>query len=544
MSLYVVLAYIFVLHGAFATTTRTDPAACERFDPQNPHTCLSEIPGGGTRKKIYMNPSHLQDFKPLAWAIIKMIINESRFSDAHEVDDYRVRIVKENLLISDDWLRFCQVGIGDASWILFELLTDIFPNAYFHIFEADDIDDQVWEETRKTNNGTIFIESQIKNVGCDVIIFSSDSKRFTLHRLEPLYRTRGTIILVHNRYGCRKHYKASIKEHDVPNPPSESYCYLLRHIYEYSVCNNMKPGYEHLHMPCESIGCACFAPTEALHDPIYEPMKCEEFKEPLPKEGSYTIQRRDDGSRLPDKDRFFGMGQWHQDWFVYQNFFKHYKTPGTYVDIGAMDPFTLSNTATFDRCLNWTGVVIEPNLHSVERLRSYRSAHVVQNCVGLEGIHLFTFHDDASRARLITADEIQPGGKPNPSESIFEAPCRNLTTILRETGVKKIDYLSIDIEGWEISVLWHLPFDEFDIRVITVEVSHDSSYPLDIALVTNGFFKVALLGKDHVYVHRKHLLELDGLSAPWVHVPIVNHGGYNEPYIEYQRRFVDPSFSP
>jgi len=92
--------------------------------------------------------------------------------------------------------------------------------------------------------------------------------------------------------------------------------------------------------------------------------------------------------------------------------------------------------------------------------------------------------------------------------------------------------------------LWNFPYDEFDVRVITVEVSHESTQPVDIALVTNDFFKVALLGKDHVYVRRKHLLELDDPSARWVHVPTVNHGGFNEPYLDYQRRHVDPSFSP
>ena len=51
--------------------------------------------------------------------------------------------------------------------------------------------------------------------------------------------------------------------------------------------------------------------------------------------------------------------QGYQEWYLYHNFF-YGKTKGTYLDIGAHKPFSLSNSAFFDKCLGWNGICVEP----------------------------------------------------------------------------------------------------------------------------------------------------------------------------------------
>jgi hypothetical protein len=69
-----------------------------------------------------------------------------------------------------------------------------------------------------------------------------------------------------------------------------------------------------------------------------------------------------------------GYSQWSQDWFIYNNFFKNtlemggedtgtpLETSGedaahVYIDIGAGDPYALSNTAVFEKCFKWDGLL-------------------------------------------------------------------------------------------------------------------------------------------------------------------------------------------
>ena len=50
--------------------------------------------------------------------------------------------------------------------------------------------------------------------------------------------------------------------------------------------------------------------------------------------------------------------------------------------------------------------------------------------------------------------------------------CFPFHTIMLALNRTKIDYLSLDVEGWELPILKTIPYDKIDISVITVEVKH------------------------------------------------------------------------
>src|SRR5262249_56743026 len=54
------------------------------------------------------------------------------------------------------------------------------------------------------------------------------------------------------------------------------------------------------------------------------------------------------------------FSQLGQDIFVYNTFFRERRTKGYFVDIGAYDGVTFSNSLFFERHLGWQGVCIEP----------------------------------------------------------------------------------------------------------------------------------------------------------------------------------------
>lgn len=243
------------------------------------------------------------------------------------------------------------------------------------------------------------------------------------------------------------------------------------------------------------------------------------------------------------------------DWFIFHNIFAEDRRVGRglYIDIGASQPFHLSNTAFFDECLGWRGVCIEPNPRSRPVLLSYRSCSVLTACAWANVTRL-RFKEDAELAER-TEDESLVRSEPfevseeDISRSYFEAECAPLHNLLEQAvplalgkdpggegrkGHPAIELLSVDAEGAEIEIFRGFPFEAWDIHVIVVEVSRRSAMAIDSLLLPRGFVKAAVLGKDAVYVKAA----LAGLLASGVRLPdriAWNEPGTEEETTPYQR---------
>merc|ERR1711957_1064489 len=101
----------------------------------------------------------------------------------------------------------------------------------------------------------------------------------------------------------------------------------------------------------------------------------------------------------------------------------------------------------------------------------------------------------------------------------FSADWKPLGEILTLAGLrgKRIDVLSIDVEHGELRVLQGLPLQDFDIRLIVVEVSQGARWlEVDTALLPHGYAKVAVLGRDVVYVKLEELLDTGFAKWPFM----------------------------
>jgi len=78
----------------------------------------------------------------------------------------------------------------------------------------------------------------------------------------------------------------------------------------------------------------------------------------------------------------FGWGaprsysEWGEDVFILRNFFFG-KRKGVYVEAGAIDGVSLSNTKLFEETFGWTGVLVEPNPDRARECRTNRPQDVV-----------------------------------------------------------------------------------------------------------------------------------------------------------------------
>lgn len=185
------------------------------------------------------------------------------------------------------------------------------------------------------------------------------------------------------------------------------------------------------------------------------------------------------------------LSQMGQDLFLNRWFFKDHGH-GFFVDVGAFDGELGSNTSFFERQLHWAGLAFEPNASAFEVLRANRSCRLIEGCAydrDGEVSFLALWEKDQQRRvdkarppRNLLSMMIDPihggamlSGIPehmdqhqrvewardalNLDQSLLTVPCHRIDTVLNETGVNVVDYLSIDVEGAELEVLHGIDFE-------------------------------------------------------------------------------------
>lgn len=166
-----------------------------------------------------------------------------------------------------------------------------------------------------------------------------------------------------------------------------------------------------------------------------------------------------------------------QDIFVYETFFREQTTPGTFVDVGAYDGTTFSNTLLFER-LGWQGICIEPLPSAFAKLASCRKAICV-NCAVADRAGEATFLE----ATMLTPYELMYSGlkanfddhharlirKHGQEVKEYKVPVKLLHDILIEHKMAHVDYLSVDAEGSEWKILRDFDLAAFGVSVVSVE---------------------------------------------------------------------------
>ncbi len=192
---------------------------------------------------------------------------------------------------------------------------------------------------------------------------------------------------------------------------------------------------------------------------------------------------------------------------------------GYFVEAGANDGFTQSNTYYFERLRGWRGVLIEPVPELVSKCRSnrpssrvfesalvsldYLKSDIILDYSNLTSSVVGAFGDEAKRARH-QADGL---GIQHINGSLqLVVPARTLTSILNEAGAPHdFDLLSLDVEGYEAMALDGLDFTLYRPRHLLIEVRN----PVAIDACLGDYYgKVAVLNEnssyqDVLYVRRK-----------------------------------------
>jgi len=167
--------------------------------------------------------------------------------------------------------------------------------------------------------------------------------------------------------------------------------------------------------------------------------------------------------------------QSNQDKWVLE--FLNFKKNGYFVDLGAYDGIQTSNTYYMEKNLEWEGICVEANPMIYNQLLLNRKSKNINVAL-----------NDYTGECFFTNDKI--------TETGIRVPCDTLNNVLTKNNCpKNIDYLSIDIEGYEYVVLKDFDFNKWNIGLMTVEhnlyVDGDKrKNDLYDLLTKNGFTRV------------------------------------------------------
>jgi FkbM family methyltransferase len=184
---------------------------------------------------------------------------------------------------------------------------------------------------------------------------------------------------------------------------------------------------------------------------------------------------------------------------------------GFFVEAGGNDGLTQSNTAYFELYLGWRGLLIEPIPNLAILCRANRPRALVEQCalvpagfnkstVSMTYCNLMSLVDGAMGSRDADEEYIVRGKQfLSHEDGVYsvEVPGRTLTDVLAAWEVKNVDFLSLDVEGFEARALAGLDFARYAPTWILVEANDLAA--IECILLPRYEFISALSHHDRLY---------------------------------------------
>jgi FkbM family methyltransferase len=164
--------------------------------------------------------------------------------------------------------------------------------------------------------------------------------------------------------------------------------------------------------------------------------------------------------------------QFFQDLFVLSE--TNSKKNGFFVEFGATDGITGSNSYLLEKNFGWNGILAEPARCWKESLKNNRACHIDYRCVwGKSDTKVEFCETEAatlSTAAIFLDRDFHSSGRSEGTSSRYLVETISLNDLLEYYKAPNvIDYLSVDTEGSEFEILSNFNFKKYDVRIISVE---------------------------------------------------------------------------
>jgi FkbM family methyltransferase len=171
------------------------------------------------------------------------------------------------------------------------------------------------------------------------------------------------------------------------------------------------------------------------------------------------------------------------------------RKPGYFVEFGACDGIYLSNTFLLETYYGWNGLLVEPSKYYNKILKTKRNVKIDDLCVadksgktvkfleipglqGLSGIEEYAYFDAHTETRRSIGQA-------------YDVETISLNDLLdKHNAPEIIDYISIDTEGSELSILQNYDFSR-KFKVLTIEHNETVNRgPIEELMKKNGYINI------------------------------------------------------
>ena len=186
---------------------------------------------------------------------------------------------------------------------------------------------------------------------------------------------------------------------------------------------------------------------------------------------------------------------------LFASFVVNKKFDNTFLEFGATDGKSLSNTYTLENELQWTGTLAEPDVQWFDSLKKNRpNANIVTKCIWKKTGEKMNFFS-SEEGVFSTLDDFRysdkeslPGNTSvrNKNGKNFEVETISLNEVIKnEFNDVSPSYISVDTEGSEFEILKTFNFSKYHPIVFTVEHNFtELQNKIDKLMFQNGYLRV------------------------------------------------------
>lgn len=190
------------------------------------------------------------------------------------------------------------------------------------------------------------------------------------------------------------------------------------------------------------------------------------------------------------------------------------KPQGVCIEVGGFDGITGSNTLFFAK-LGWNCLIVEPMPDFCQKIRKVRNCKIIEiaasDKAGNVEFHIATGVETLSTIENNAAHFERIKNISNQDIKKITVKTARLDDILLEQGISNIDFITIDVEGHEMSVLAGMDFEAIKPRIIIIENnSYDMDPQVDIFMRTKTYVRFKKTGCNDWYAQKN-----DDLVTLW-----------------------------
>lgn len=177
-------------------------------------------------------------------------------------------------------------------------------------------------------------------------------------------------------------------------------------------------------------------------------------------------------------------------------------TKGTFLDIGAHDGISLSNTRALVE-LGWDGVMVEANEEIFDTLKNNytnsKNVHLINRAVGDSNGESIFYQNDTYYSTFSQTDVKRWVSDPNITFKEVSLTMVDFKSLMDLSPIKMFDFISLDIEGMEPKVLPQMDLIDLGCKCICIEWNGNNFDLYDGYLRAHGLRQIHSNAENLIY---------------------------------------------